>query len=1121
MASFTRYYNLGYFDFGEELGTNYAVQVEKDRWVLLDKLLLGLMTSIGSNGIIEGWKIQTSQENKLAIQVDSGRGHINNYSAYTEFPIELVLDPNNIFYIYAIRTDVTAIDEDANFISSIFPINNDDHLLIGIVTTGAVSVETIDISVRQEIQLIEQIKEKIRQHRHRGGTLHPSKIDLQTDVKGQLPSFRIEDFDASKITTGTVDLVRLPLISHNLLQNIGQLTHPQLESFIKTLEVSNKELFGEISTSNMLQQHILMKYLYDDPDSPFYMANGPSDKDYLNEFTIIPGISPESFLDRENTTAIIDTELREIRGVPPVQGSTYFITYDTDLAWNSAYLMTNVSALNDTVALVRDTSVTGEFVIENFENSTGDNELLSDGTIFTKEIINLNPDGAQIVSESNELNVAEGAFSALVTNTQAFRLQFVKQYETAQDWSNYDSFLIDVKTEKSPHGPVSLYFVNSNGDESPHFVLLESNELTSNNDNRGFETRIIDISSLSFSNDIKKIVIYVDDLTNPFKFFIDSLVLQRAILLPEEGKLVIRYSSSVPVVFSVLDWIATEPTGTSLRVRARAANGTVLLSRSSYTPFLNSGERIDLNGTDLEIEIIFLSDPDKIYAPTLSRMRITILSTADVEGFTIDETTELTRGSTENTQIVPAADGKADVSLQTPIYVGSHYFALGKTIQQNFYGESDSNNPHNISEIALFGKNTPISPNYIMERISKDGPNITVQSSSFFDPKNVVRLTNRNFLIADTFNDRILEMNANAQIVNGFGSINYTFEKLFPIASCIDLRSGILYVVWSRSIPFKVVNVNRLTIRTATTEIPLRDNYDKPFGYTKAELQNLNIEGQIMAIHLMDQNFALVKNITEDAYLSVGNDIIEGGIDATSVYYRSIKTIGIPCFLGNFAYKIGINAPTYVNKTLDNGYTIANATYAVKEFQVPDGVSETLTRTHGFTDIIELDENGDSIWGSPTNWVKFSPFVPGRAQQIDQNTLVLAGIKPTGEQEIENPEDLTFTSLSGDETIRNAQKAVLKSIFENMNGTAGVIIEYNTTGWAYIVGPYNSAENVLISDADIDQNGYLTVAESSFDKFGRIIAVDNFGNVNSSWGENLLGQVNGLSISQNTKTIST
>jgi hypothetical protein len=1111
MASFTKYYSLAYFDMGDELASDYAIQNEIDRFVTLDKLIYGLMSIFG-NGVIEGWTLQKSTNDSLTLDILEGRGHINFFSGITQFPSSLNLEPNNFYYIYAARDESTATTENVSFISSIYPIESLNNLLLGIVETGPVSITTIDMSGRKEIDFLEQIKDAIREHKHRGGALHPSKIDLENDVKGQLPGFRVADIDAAKVSSGVFDLVRLPLISHNLLKNIGQLTHAQIESFIKTLEVTNKELFGEVVTSNVLQQHILMKYLYDDISSSLYMSDGPSDKHYNNELIFVPGISPDSFIDTENTTAIVDRQLHEIRGIPPAQGSTFYINYETSSAWNTAYLMENVSVTNNKVTLSKAAGDIEQLVVENFESASGNKDVLSDGSIFKKEIINLDPDAAQVVSESSILNVAEGAFSAKVTSIQSFRLQYVKEYSTSQDWSGYDSFLIDIKADTQPHGVIKLYFVDSTGKESAHFVLLQEDELTENSDNRGFETRIISLTSLSFSNDIKKMVLYTDDLTNVFSFYIDQIVLQRAVLLPPEGRMLIRYSSSAPVIFNSLDWVSTEPTGTSIQIRARSANGGVLLNRSSYTSWLSSSQAFSLQGTDIEIEVIFLSDQDKISAPSLEKLRITILSDAEIEGISVYNEEQYSRGTNSNTKITAVSD-KAYVSIDTPIYVGSHCFIVGKSVQQTYYDDTNSSIPFTKSEVAVFGTNTPISPNTIISRIEKEGSTITVQSSSLYDPKSSVRLQNRNFLIADTFNDRILEMDENSNIVNGYGSINYSFNKLFPIASCVDLRSGILYVVWSRSVPFKLVKVSKMSLRTTTTTIPLRDNYDKPGGYTFAELQDLNLEGQIMPIKLMDQNFSQIETLTSKLYLNVENDVMEGGIDAGSEYYRSIKTIGIPCFVGNFAYKLGIFAPTYANTTTDKGFIIANAKHAVQEFKVPSTIKEeTLTRNQSFSDIVEIDKNGDLTWGSPSNWVNFSPFVPGRAEQLDKDTIIIAGIKPYASSAIA---DLNFTSISGNPDISTEQKNTLKTYFSPMVGTAGILWRYKTTEWSYITGPYYSAENILISDATINSSGNMVVAETSFEKSGRVITVDNFGNIDFSYGEGTFAILNDISVKTN------
>ena len=100
-------------------------------------------------------------------------------------------------------------------------------------------------------------------------------------------------------------------------------------------------------------------------------------------------------------------------------------------------------------------------------------------------------------------------------------------------------------------------------------------------------------------------------------------------------------------------------------------------------------------------------------------------------------------------------------------------------------------------------------------------------------------------------------------------------------------------------------------------------------------------------------------------------------------------------------------------------------------------------------------------------------------------------------------------------------KCNLKCTFCKVKGSEPMInkcldlIKKETTEWVYIIGPYNSAENILISDADINSQGYLVVAETSLQKSGRIVIIDNFGNSVFNFGEDLFGMVNDVNVKEN------
>lgn len=1070
--------------------------------------------SIFGNGVISGWRV--SAEESFAVSISEGYGNINFTAARTNFPdvIENIA-PNSINYVYAKIRERTTFAEDVEFIlSPTRNLNDLGSLLLAEVIAGAASIENIDNTIRQSIGFIELIKAAIRLHRHRGGSLNPSKIDLESEVKGQLPSFRIADFDADKVTTGTFDLARMPLLDHQDLQNVGLLTHPQLDTFVKTLEASNKELFGEIGTSNLLQLILAMKFIYDDPESSFYLTGRTVDENMINELSVIPGITPNTYIDFDNTTADVDLEQHYIRGIPPITGTSFYVRYNTDLAWRSAHTLTNIVIVGDTATLSFDSDEESNVItIEGFESATAPGQSLSGGSggqsIFTKETILLS-DNADIVANSTSTNVIEGFYSGKFAHQQSFRQQFVKTFAEPQDWSTYDSFVLHTKCLNAVHGSVNLYFEDSSGGRSIVYTILEQNEVTDNSDpaSNNFEMRVIDLSTVAFTDDIKKFVIYTDDLDNPFNFYIDFINIQRAILLPESGTMVLRFASSTNVTFSSIDWTSIEPTGTNITVRARAANGTAFLTRAEYTPYLSNGDFINLEGTDIEIEIVMTPDSDRLSAPVLIQVRILILSEAEIDGFVIDSVNEYSRGDASNVLI---NSSPTSLSLTTPIQVDSYCFALSNNINQIVERTASGNRKFTVSELSLSGINTPIAPNQVFRAVEKDIS--TVNVGTLFAPRSARRQIDKTFVIADTYNDRILQLDEDGEVIAGVGSINYSHSsKIFPIAAAVDTRSSILYVVWSKRISFKTVNVSKITLKTSTQQtIQLVRDFDKIMGLSTSELDQVDAEGQIMPVYLSLQSAGLLASFpTTGAFMLASSDVISTGLNTDSVFYKKIVTVnGIPLYVGNFAYIDGIFTPTFADKTDEGGFVVANGTIGVKEYSFPSGISESIALDSSVSSIIEIDRNNNIIFGN--NSVLFSPFVPGRADKIDSRTMLLAGLKPTGEPG--SSDALTFRSISGSSEEKSTQKSVLNDIFFGGSPPfVGAVIVLDTQARATIF-EYISPEGILVSDVDVDsRDGSYVVAESSLERSGRIIKLDATGNITFSFGEGVYGLINSISV---------
>ena len=67
----------------DPLGTDFAGQIEIDRFVFVDKQLYGLMSVFG-NGVLNGWTVTADE--LFTVNISPGVGNINFVSARTEFP---------------------------------------------------------------------------------------------------------------------------------------------------------------------------------------------------------------------------------------------------------------------------------------------------------------------------------------------------------------------------------------------------------------------------------------------------------------------------------------------------------------------------------------------------------------------------------------------------------------------------------------------------------------------------------------------------------------------------------------------------------------------------------------------------------------------------------------------------------------------------------------------------------------------------------------------------------------------------------------------------------------------------------------------------------------------------
>lgn len=364
MASTTNFYNMGYFDFGDILNSGISATLEIDRFLLIDKQLYGIYQVFG-NGVISGWEFSDngfSEENGISLSIDSGLGIIKSLAAETFSPKSVnLLPPNSTLNIYAVAQGFTYSTREIDFVASTSEVGG-GAIFLGQITTGSSSILTMNTENRSLISFEQLVQNQINSHKHRGT---PSKINLTKEVKNQLHSSKIEDFDASKIQTGRLDQARIPALNHNDLENRGILTHAQIDSFVQTLDSSTSEILGEVTTANRILQTLFLKYRYSNADSFVY-----------NELDFIPGISPDSFMDEENSTAFIDKISKCIVGSVHSNRPLYFYTsyFDVPSPIKKVFV-TSTKGENGTVQFGVNFEDSTDF--ENDYNLIGENQVYS------------------------------------------------------------------------------------------------------------------------------------------------------------------------------------------------------------------------------------------------------------------------------------------------------------------------------------------------------------------------------------------------------------------------------------------------------------------------------------------------------------------------------------------------------------------------------------------------------------------------------------------------------------------------------------------------------------------------------------------------------------------------
>ncbi len=298
----TPIYGFGYIEPNQDLSEN--IDLDELRFKAIDNQIYNLY-QIFKNGILEddpntpSWRIKTfaNEFKTTKIQITSGKGHVSYKYATTASSKDVTLPtiPANVsstrLYVYAYENSDTSVTGDVDFVASLTQINDTvNYIFLGQIDVDVINgLITVDDSGRQDISLFASLSSLLTNHKHVGGSNNPSPVDLSKEVKNLLSSDNIDYIDASKITTGVLDSSRLPEISHDTLQDKGNLTHTELETLL--LDIVSEDTtytLSDLSIANRLQMLVALK-----------KSGGVGmtyiDSSQINTLVYVPGIFPNNF----------------------------------------------------------------------------------------------------------------------------------------------------------------------------------------------------------------------------------------------------------------------------------------------------------------------------------------------------------------------------------------------------------------------------------------------------------------------------------------------------------------------------------------------------------------------------------------------------------------------------------------------------------------------------------------------------------------------------------------------------------------------------------------------------------------------------------------------------------
>lgn len=741
MPKQTLTYRLGYFVDGEVS----SGLTEDRRMNTIDSQLRGLYEVLGS-GVLSGWEVGRTDSGGLAVAVAPGQGVISFIVVESTASATVSLFPSTTNYIYANRLPASFWDRGVSFTVSLSDTASPDAIPLATVTTSATGVTLIDAGARKNIGLVTSIEDVVKTHRHIGGSSQPQPIDLATQVEGTLSQENIPPLDGSKVTTGKLPKAVIPKVSHvSGLRNQGELTHAQLDTFVQNLSAVGKTVMGETALVNLLQLVLALKHQW--PEIDEYL---------VNHLAFIPGISPDSLIDFDNTTAEVDTRPHSEGGEHKIYGSTgpgmqvYTKTWDSEAEFSAAESYN----LDVPGRLMRLKPTEVGVLVDDFE-SLGNWETKIDDLSSTAGTMEL--DSTSKVSGSHSAKVG-------VNTQETSNISFtMRKVFASQDWSSYDRIVFYINTANVEHGDVYFYINDDTaGVQNSYTLVLGKNEPTINRETllNGWREVTVDLTPYQRSS-INTVGFFMStqygwDVTRPFELSVDKMTLTTGNMFVSSGYARFIYGNGFPQDFWRIRWDATLPSGTVFKVRARVSNDPAdfdpgSTTQPAWSPYgTSSGFELPGSGGTLysyvQVEAAFEASSGGASSPELMRLYLDRKASADEAGFTYGDPDQWSAGTSFNID-----------STSVP---GSIKIASLGDADNVFYGGSGVVEQADADMNVVFsstGASLPLSTRQA----------IAGEPAGFGQLSAVRRGENDTLWVADTENDRVLQVDKAGNIVFG------------------------------------------------------------------------------------------------------------------------------------------------------------------------------------------------------------------------------------------------------------------------------------------------------------------------------------------------------------------